>query len=81
MALPNFTMRQLLESGVQFGHRSRFWNPKMKPYIFGERSKTHIIDLSQTVPMLHRALQVVSDTVSRGGRVLFVGTKPQASSF
>ncbi|AHA27555.1 30S ribosomal protein S2 [Candidatus Liberibacter americanus] len=79
MALPEFTMKQLLESGIQFGHRKFLWNPKMKPYIFGERSKIHIIDLSQTVPMLNRALQAVSDTVSRGGRVLFVGTKPQAS--
>lgn len=80
MAIPNFTMQQLLESGVQFGHRRFLWNPKMKPYIFCERSNTHIIDLSQTVPMLHRALQVVSDTVARGGRILFVATKPQASN-
>ncbi|MBY7649101.1 MAG: 30S ribosomal protein S2 [Candidatus Liberibacter europaeus] len=80
MALPEFTMQQLLESGAQFGHRSSLWNSKMKPFLFGVRSKTHIIDLSQTMPMLHRALQAVSDTVAKGGRVLFVGTKPQASN-
>ena len=79
MALPDFTMRQLLEAGVHFGHQTHRWNPKMKPYIFGDRSNIHIIDLAQTVPLLHRALQVVSDTVAGGGRVLFVGTKRQAS--
>src|ERR1700761_6455565 len=79
MALPDFSMRQLLEAGVHFGHQTHRWNPKMKPYIFGDRSNIHIIDLAQTVPMLSRALQVVSDTVARGGRVLFVGTKRQAS--
>ena len=79
MALPDFTMRQLLEAGVHFGHQTHRWNPKMKPYIFGDRNNIHIIDLAQTVPMLSRALQVVSDTVARGGRVLFVGTKRQAS--
>ncbi|QRM55544.1 30S ribosomal protein S2 [Sinorhizobium sp. BG8] len=79
MALPDFSMRQLLEAGVHFGHQTHRWNPKMKPYIFGDRSNVHIIDLAQTVPMLHRALQVVSDTVAGGGRVLFVGTKRQAS--
>ena len=79
MALPDFSMRQLLEAGVHFGHQTHRWNPKMKPYIFGERSNVHIIDLAQTVPMLSRALQVVSDTVAKGGRVLFVGTKRQAS--
>lgn len=79
MALPDFTMRQLLEAGVHFGHQTHRWNPKMKPYIFGDRSNVHIIDLAQTVPMLSRALQVVSDTVASGGRVLFVGTKRQAS--
>ncbi|HEX2146073.1 MAG TPA: 30S ribosomal protein S2, partial [Pseudorhizobium sp.] len=79
MALPDFSMRQLLEAGVHFGHQTHRWNPKMKPYIFGERSNIHIIDLAQTVPMLSRALQVISDTVARGGRVLFVGTKRQAS--
>nr|WP_323687685.1 30S ribosomal protein S2 [Rhizobium sp. AN88] len=72
-------MRQLLEAGVHFGHQTHRWNPKMKPYIFGDRNNIHIIDLAQTVPMLSRALQVVSDTVARGGRVLFVGTKRQAS--
>ncbi len=79
MALPDFSMRQLLEAGVHFGHQTHRWNPKMKPYIFGDRSNVHIIDLAQTVPMLSRALQVVSDTVASGGRVLFVGTKRQAS--
>ena len=79
MALPDFSMRQLLEAGVHFGHQTHRWNPKMKPYIFGDRNNIHIIDLAQTVPMLSRALQVFSDTVARGGRVLFVGTKRQAS--
>ena len=79
MALPDYTMRQLLESGVHFGHQSHRWNPKMAPFIFGTRNNIHIIDLAQTVPALHRALQAVSDTVARGGRVLFVGTKRQAS--
>ena len=78
MALPEFTMRQLLEAGVHFGHQSHRWNPKMSEYIFGARNNIHIIDLAQTVPMLHRALQAVSDTVAKGGRVLFVGTKRQA---
>ncbi|MCO5129691.1 MAG: 30S ribosomal protein S2 [Xanthobacteraceae bacterium] len=78
MALPDFTMRQLLEAGVHFGHQSHRWNPKMAEYIFGARNNIHIIDLAQTVPMLHRALQAVSDTVARGGRILFVGTKRQA---
>ena len=79
MALPDFSMRQLLEAGVHFGHQTHRWNPKMAPYIFGSRNNIHIIDLSQTVPLLHQALKVVSDTVARGGRVLFVGTKRQAS--
>jgi len=79
MALPDFSMRQLLEAGVHFGHQTHRWNPKMAPYIYGERNNIHIIDLSQTVPMLQRSLQVISDTVARGGRVLFVGTKRQAS--
>ena len=78
MALPDFTMRQLLEAGVHFGHQSHRWNPKMADYIFGTRNNIHIIDLAQTVPMLHRALQAVSDTVAKGGRILFVGTKRQA---
>src|SRR6201988_1052335 len=77
MALPEFSMRQLLEAGVHFGHQSHRWNPKMSEYIFGARNNIHIIDLAQTVPMLHRALQAVSDTVAKGGRVLFVGTKQQ----
>jgi small subunit ribosomal protein S2 len=72
-------MRSLLEAGAHFGHQSHRWNPKMAPYIFGTRNNIHIIDLAQTVPMLHRALQAVSDTVAKGGRVLFVGTKRQAA--
>ena len=78
MSLPEFSMRQLLEAGCHFGHQSHRWNPKMAPFIFGVRNKIHIIDLSQSVPMLQRALQTVSDTVARGGRILFVGTKRQA---
>ncbi|CAL8981120.1 30S ribosomal protein S2 [Rhodoplanes serenus] len=78
MALPEYSMRQLLEAGVHFGHQSHRWNPKMKDYIFGARNNIHIIDLAQTVPLMHRALQVISDTVARGGRILFVGTKRQA---
>jgi small subunit ribosomal protein S2 len=79
MALPDFSMRQLLEAGAHFGHQSHRWNPKMSPFIFGTRNNIHIIDLAQTVPLLHRALQAISDTVAAGGRVLFVGTKRQAS--
>jgi small subunit ribosomal protein S2 len=78
MALPEFTMRQLLEAGVHFGHQTARWNPKMSPYIYGSRNGIHIMDLTQTVPMLDRALQVIRDTVAKGGRVLFVGTKRQA---
>ncbi|KMO33950.1 30S ribosomal protein S2 [Methylobacterium tarhaniae] len=79
MALPDFTMRQLLEAGSHFGHQAHRWNPKMQSYIFGTRNNIHIIDLAQTVPALHQALQAVSDTVAKGGRVLFVGTKRQAA--
>jgi len=79
MALPDFSMRQLLEAGVHFGHQTHRWNPKMKQHIFGERNNVRIIDLGQTVPMLSQALQTVSDTVAEGGRVLFVGTRRQAS--
>jgi small subunit ribosomal protein S2 len=78
MALPDFSMRQLLEAGVHFGHQSHRWNPKMSEYIFGTRNNIHIIDLTLSVPMLHRALQAISDTVAQGGRILFVGTKRQA---
>jgi small subunit ribosomal protein S2 len=76
--LPDFSMRQLLEAGVHFGHQAHRWNPKMSEYIFGARNNIHIIDLAQSVPMMHRALQAVSDTVANGGRILFVGTKRQA---
>jgi len=79
MPLPDFSMRQLLEAGVHFGHQTHRWNPKMAPYIFGERNGIHIMDLSQTVPLLHQALVAVRDIASSGGRVLFVGTKRQAS--
>jgi len=79
MSAPQFTMRQLLEAGVHFGHTTRRWNPKMAPFIFGERNGVHIIDLEQTVPMLDQALGFVRNTVAGGGRVLFVGTKRQAS--
>ena len=79
MALPNITMRQLLEAGVHFGHQTHRWNPKMAPFIYGSRNNIHIIDLTQTVPLLHQALVTVSDVVAKGGRVLFVGTKRQAS--
>ena len=78
MALPDFSMRQLLEAGVHFGHQAHRWNPKMGEFIFGTRNNIHIIDLAQTVPMLHQALQAVSATVAKGGRILFVGTKRQA---
>lgn len=79
MAMPQVDMRKLLEAGVHFGHQKHRWNPKMAPYIFGERNGVHIIDLSQTVPSLTRALQAVREVVAGGGRVLFVGTKRQAS--
>lgn len=79
MTLPAFNMRQLLEAGVHFGHQSHRWNPKMQPFIYGARNNIHILDLTQTVPMLHQALVKISDTVAGGGRVLFVATKRQAS--
>jgi small subunit ribosomal protein S2 len=72
-------MRQLLEAGVHFGHHTRRWNPKMKPFIFGDRNNIHILNLQQTVPMLYQALEAISQVASNGGRVLFVGTKPSAS--
>ena len=78
MALPEYNMRQLLEAGVHFGHQAHRWNPKMGRYIFGTRNNIHIIDLAQAVPMLHHALQAVSDAVAKGGRILLVGTKRQA---
>lgn len=79
MALPDFTMRQLLEAGVHFGHQTHRWNPKMQGFLFGVRNNIHIIDLGQTVPLLHQALLAIRDVVAQGGRVLFVGTKRQAS--
>ena len=78
MALPEFSLRQLLEAGVHFGHQTQRWNPRMGPYIYGAKGGIHIMDLTQTVPMLDQALQVVRETVARGGRILFVGTKRQA---
>lgn len=80
MALPDFSMRQLLEAGVHFGHQTHRWDPKMKRYIFGDRNGIHVIDLSQTVPLLHQALVKVRDVVAGGGRILFVGTKRQAQA-
>jgi len=79
MALPEFSMRQLLEAGVHFGHQTHRWNPKMGPFIYGDRNGIHILDLTQTVPLLDAALVAIRDTVARGGRILFVGTKRQAS--
>ena len=79
MAVPTFTMRQLLEAGVHFGHHTRRWNPRMAPYIYGDRNGIHIIDLRQSVPLLYRALEHVRDVTANGGRVLFVGTKRAAS--
>jgi len=78
MALPEFSMRQLLEAGVHFGHQTQRWNPRMGEFIYGDRNGIHIIDLTQTVPMLDAALNVIRETVAKGGRVLFVGTKRQA---
>src|SRR5262250_2078477 len=79
MALPDYSMRQLLEAGVHFGHQTHRWNPRMAQFLYGSRNKIHIIDLTQTVPMLHQALKAVRDAAAQGGRVLFVGTKRQAS--
>ncbi len=78
MALPEFTLRQLLEAGVHFGHQTQRWNPRMAEFIYGDRNGIHILDLTQTVPMLDAALNVVRETVAKGGRILFVGTKRQA---
>lgn len=78
MALPDFSMRQLLEAGVHFGHHTRRWNPKMRQYIFGVRNNVHILDLQQTHPMLEQSLRALRDVAAKGGRVLFVGTKRQA---
>ncbi len=78
MAAPVVSMHELLEAGAHFGHQTHRWNPKMKPYIFGDRNGVHILDLSQTVPLFARALDFVSQSVARGGKVLFVGTKRQA---
>jgi len=79
MALPTFTIRQMLEAGVHFGHVTRRWNPKMEEFIFGTRQGIHILDLQQTVPMMYRAMKAVNEAVAGGGRVLWVGTKRQAS--
>ncbi len=79
MALPEFSMRQLLEAGVHFGHQTQRWNPRMGPFIYGARNGIHIMDLTQTVPMLDAALNAIRETVAKGGRVLFVGTKRQAA--
>ena len=79
MALPDFTLRQLLEAGVHFGHQTQRWNPRMAPFIYGEKNGIHIFDLTQTLPMVDAALNAVRETVAKGGRVLFVGTKRQAA--
>ena len=79
MTLPDFSMRQLLEAGVHFGHQTQRWNPRMQEFIYGDRNGIHIFDLTQTLPMLEQALQVVRDTAAKGGRILFVGTKRQAA--
>ena len=79
MALPTFTMRQMLEAGVHFGHVTRRWNPRMEQFIFGTRQNIHILDLQQTVPLMYRAMQAVNEAVAGGGRVLWVGTKRQAA--
>src|SRR5215216_5997831 len=76
--IPEFSMRELLEAGVHYGHKTRRWNPKMAPFIYGEKDGIHIINLQKTVPMLHQALKKVHDVVAKNGRVIFVGTKPQA---
>ena len=78
MATPDFSLRQLLEAGVHFGHQTKRWNPKMERYLYGSKNGIHIIDLTQTVPMLDKALEVVRDVAAKGGSVLFVGTKRQA---
>ena len=80
MTMPNFTMKELLEAGIHFGHQKNRWNPKMEPYLFGERNGIHIIDLQQTFPLINTALKVLRDVGANGGRVLFVGTKRQAQS-
>ena len=79
MSIPTFSMRQLMEAGVHYGHHTRRWNPKMAPYIFGVREGVHILDLSQTVPALNRALEAIREVSAKGGKVLFVGTKNQAA--
>ena len=78
MALPDVSLRQLLEAGVHFGHQTQRWNPRMAEYIYGDRNGIHIVDLTQTLPMFEAALRMIRDTVARGGRILFVGTKRQA---
>src|SRR5690242_11894265 len=78
MALPDYSMRQLLEAGVHFGHHTRRWNPKMSPYIYGVRNGIHVIDLEQSVPLLRQGLEAIREVVAGGGRVLMVGTKRQA---
>ncbi|MFN7754501.1 MAG: 30S ribosomal protein S2 [Holosporales bacterium] len=79
MAVPHFSLRQLVNAGVHFGHTTRRWNPRMKPYLYGSRNGVHILDLEQTVPLLHQALVVIHNTVAKGGRVLFVASKRQAT--
>ena len=77
--MSDITIRQLLEAGCHFGHQTRYWCPRMEPFIFGERNKLHIIDLEQTLPMLEEALNYIGSVAAEGGKVMFVGTKRQAS--
>lgn len=79
MALPDFSMRELIDAGVHFGHKTKRWNPRMSPFIYGERNGVHIIDLQKTSPLLHHALKAIQDVSAKNGRILFVGTKRQAS--
>ncbi len=78
MALPKFTMKQLIEAGVHFGHHTRRWNPQMTPYVFGVKDKIHIMDLNKTAPLMHRAMEKLEEVAANGGKILFVATKPQA---
>ncbi|HDK37695.1 MAG TPA: 30S ribosomal protein S2 [Thiolapillus brandeum] len=78
--MSNVSMRQMLEAGVHFGHQTRYWNPKMAPYIFGQRNKIHIINLEKTLPLYNDAMNFIGKLASNGGRVLFVGTKRAASN-
>lgn len=77
--MSDVTMRQMLEAGVHFGHQTRYWSPKMRPFIFGERNKIHIINLETTLPMFNDAMNYIGQVVGNGGQVMMVGTKRSAS--